>query len=359
MGVWGYGTDLNPLAIFLANAKLQALVTPAAELRTTLAKLSTRLRRIKRWTKPLSHDPRGLYLRSWFDSAILQIIEIVGAEVVDITDSLAPIFLAVASNLLRDYSLQDPHDLRIRRRKSPLPDIPFADAFLAACIQTIDRLDAAQAVLGTSLPRGHAALCGVTGVGEAGLPTPFDAALTSPPYAMALPYIDTQRLSLIWLGLLPAERILELESELIGSREMRGAKRWQIIKRMQENAAGLPEAEAAFCLKLQKALRAGDGFRRQAVPALLYRYLAAMRDSFHAIRSIMKPQAPFALIVGHNHTILGSVRYDINTPNHLASIALYTGWKVEDMINLQTYHRYGYHISNAVAAETLIILRNP
>lgn len=354
----GYGIDLNPLAVFLANAKLQALVTPADQLRDILARLGVSIRRTRRWTTRLPDDPRGIYLQSWFDTATLQTIEIVAAKIRDAAGPHAAFFLAVASNLLREYSLQDPHDLRIRRRKSPLPDTPFTLAFLAACEQAIERLDGSQAVLGIDLPRGHVALGDVIELTPEHLPARFDAAITSPPYAMALPYIDTQRLSLVWLGLLPVERILELEAELIGSREMRGPNRRHIIERMQENAAGLPKLEVSFCLKLQKALGPKDGFRRLAVPSLLYRYLAAMQDSFRAIRGVMQPNAPFALIVGHNHTVLGGVRYDINTPDHLARLAQHAGWKVEELIPLQTYHRYGYHMSNAVAAETLILLKN-
>lgn len=42
---------------------------------------------------------------------------------------------------------------------------------------------------------------------------------------MALPYIDTQRLSLVWLGLESPKKIGSLESTLVGSREWRGAKK--------------------------------------------------------------------------------------------------------------------------------------
>jgi site-specific DNA-methyltransferase (cytosine-N4-specific) len=175
---------------------------------------------------------------------------------------------------------------------------------------------------------------------------------------MALPYIDTHRLSLVWLNLLTADRILGLESELIGSRELRGTNRREIISQLHDNKAGLPDKQAAFCATLQTALTPADGFRRKAVPTLLYRYFASMQESFRSIRTVMKPSAPFALIIGHNHTVLGGVRYDINTPEHLASIAGNVGWKIDESIELQTYQRYGYHMSNAVAAETLLILRN-
>ena len=128
---------------------------------------------------------------------------------------------------------------------------------------------------------------------------------------------------------------------------------------LKENTECLPASEADFCRRLQDSLTACDGFRRQAVPALLYRYLASMRDCFRTVRAVLRPGAPFALIVGHNHTVLGGIRYDIDTPAHLAALAVDTGWTVDELLPLQTYRRYGYHVSNAVRHETLVILRNP
>ena len=57
---------------------------------------------------------------------------------------------------------------------------------------------------------------------------------------MALPYIDTQRLSLVWLNLIKPERIRDLESELIGSREMRGRNRLHMISDIRSNEDNLP-----------------------------------------------------------------------------------------------------------------------
>lgn len=84
-----------------------------------------------------------------------------------------------------------------------------------------------------------------------------------------------------------------------------------------------------------------------------------MRASFRTVLSDMKPGGAYMLVVGHNHTVLGGKRLDIDTPIHLASLAQSVGWQVEELIPLQTYQRWGYHAGNAVAAETLIILRRP
>ena len=357
-GVLGYGVDINPFAVFMANAKLQALVTPVDDLRAILRRLSISLKRTKTWRASIADNPRSHYLRSWFDQETLQTIEIMRDKIENIAETVTPVFLAIASNLLRDYSLQDPKDLRIRRRRSPLPDTPFPEAFVSASAQALERLEATQAILGTDLSPGQAVLHDVATLASAELPVLFDAAITSPPYAMALPYIDTQRLSLVWLNLLEPERIACLEAELIGSREFRGSSRRTQVSALESNADCLPEAEVAFCQRLLEALDERDGFRRQAVPTLLYRYFAAMQRGFRAIRGVTRPRAPFALIVGHNHSVLGGIRYDINTPEHLAGLAKAVGWTVEELLPLQTYHRYGYHMSNAVSAETLIILRN-
>lgn len=357
LGIRAIGIDLNPLAVFIANAKLRALSTPATNLQQILDRLQRKIVQTRRWRTTLPDDPRGLYLQSWFDPDILSVIEILGAKIRETADSYAPIFLAVLSNFLRDYSQQDPADLRVRRRKSDLPKIPLPDAFLKASQQAIDRIVATQNILTAEVGKAHAVLCNVSELDGICNHRSFDAAITSPPYAMALPYIDTQRLSLVWLNLLPANRISALEAQLTGSREIRGVSRHEIVQAMQDNAAELPKAEADICRKLHNALGDGDGFRRQAVPTLLYRYFTSMRNSFRAVQTVMKPGAPYALIVGHNHTVLGGTRFDINTPAHLASLAQSTRWIVDETIPLQTYQRYGYHMNNAVSAETLLLLR--
>ena len=355
-GAIGHGVDINPFAVFLANAKLLALSTPAEKLRSTLNNLCTALKRPNCARTPAEDDTRSRYLKSWFDPKILQSIEIVRNLIEGRAESQVPIFLAITSNLLRDYSLQDPKDLRIRRRRSPLPTVPIADAFISATRQFIDNLEAAQSVLDHQPTASRANLLDTTALTFDSTAAPFDAVITSPPYAMALPYIDTQRLSLVWLKLIHPDQISVLESELVGSRESRGKARKSMDSELRHNQGNLPNAQAEFCNQLKCAVGPNDGFRRQAVPRLLYRYFVSMQQSFRAIGRAVRSGAPFALIVGHNHTTLDGTRYDIETPAHLANIASNEGWNVRELMPLQTYQRYGYHMNNAIGAETLIIL---
>lgn len=355
LGAAGVGTDINPLAVLLANAKLTCLTTPIDVLRNDLGRLTKRASRLRNPTLGKADSERDDYLRSWFEHSRLGWIEAMRRLIEAECTPRAHVFLAIASDLLRDQSNQEPADLRIRRRSTPLPKINFREAFATTAARFLDRVEAAQTILGVCEPTSKAVLADVRALSIEG---PFDAAITSPPYATALPYIDTQRLSLVWLGLCEPRGISGLDAQLIGSRELTTKERIRIADELRDNALRLPKAQLTFCEDLARALGPGDGFRRKAVPQLIYRYMAHMRDGFAAVSKLLRRGAPYALIVGHNHTVLSGVRRDIDTPFHLAALARSIGWTVEEKLPLQTYQRYGLHAANAVDAETMLILRN-
>lgn len=361
MGMKATGTDINPLAIFIANAKLKALCLPASRLKDELHVVIKLFKSRSCDVLTLQKDERLKYLEKWFDTKILADIERLRNAISQIDVDCAPVMLVIASNLLREYSLQDPHDLRIRRRRSPLPEFPIIETFHQAAEAFLSRLVDTQITLEDRPKTGRALLIDSRWLhlGRHGMDrTKFDCALTSPPYATALPYIDTQRLSLVWLGLIPASQILPLESQLVGSREIRGSGKKSLVEDLKTNRVGLPVKQSTYCQMLQNNLSENDGFRRQAVPILLYRYFVGMAEAFSSVHSCMKKGAPYALIVGCNHTILGGKRFDIDTPMLLANLAESYGWTHVETIPLQTYRRYGYHMNNAVSSEYMIILRS-
>jgi len=359
IGMNAVGIDINPLAVFIANAKLAALQLSTSQLRNEVTTAIKRAKSVK-LPKASTDVERTEYLQGWFDPGVLDQIERLRTAIEDGDAESAPLLLSIASNLLRNYSQQDPHDLRIRRRKSPLPETPFIKAFEQAASAFFLRLEAAQLALARRPIKGKALLLDSRsikpGSGDLGR-AKFDCALTSPPYATALPYIDTQRLSLVWMGLLPPSEILRLDARLVGSREVRGESKKTLLTALTENRSDLPKKQLSYCRMLQAALTDRDGFRRRAVPLLLYRYFADMAEVFRSVRKCIKDGAPFALIIGSNHTVLGGQRFDIDTPQHLSQIAGTCGWTHEETVSLQTYQRYGYHMSNAVISEGLVILR--
>ena len=358
IGINAIGTDINPLAVYLANAKILALSVPAQQLKNSAKQAMADVPKFR--IRTALSDARLEYLESWFPEENLKDIEALRLALQAQESDESRILLAIASNLLRDYSFQEPSDLRIRRRISPFPEKPYLEAFDTAVEVFSRKLTDSQSVLGLIKSNSKALLMdcrqSLNDIKNI-VPQGFDASLTSPPYATALPYIDTQRLSLVWLGLLAPSEILSLEARLVGSREIRGTSKAELLSSLKANAANLPAIEANLCVRLQETLSEQDGFRRQAVPRLLYRYFADMADSFSSVKSVMKPGAKYGLIIGGNHTILGGQRFDINTPSHLASLAVSRGWSHLETVELQTYKRYGIHSKNASTTEALVILQ--
>ncbi len=357
------GVDINPLAVFISNAKLQAQCTPASTIREALNFLTADyLAQVAGYELAMDGSPRSAYLYRWFDDTILKQIEFIRNRSAHLPEIIRHILLALFSDLLRDYSQQEPADLRIRQRRSPLPERPLLDAFQEKANYFLDNLEASQQIILAQSVNSNRAYLGdirsVTGQEWRFLP-PYDAAITSPPYATALPYIDTQRLSLVWLNLSAPQQLKSLEANLTGSREFIQTEKQAWAYALHQNQNALPDLVHAFCRELESALLPSDGFRRQAVPYLMYRYFSHMQAMFQNMLLLLKPGAPFALVVGHNHTQLGHSKFDIETPAWLQTVATHTGFAHEESIPLQTYPRYSIHQANAVRLETLLILRKP
>ncbi|WP_340198557.1 DNA methyltransferase [Ascidiimonas sp. W6] len=361
MGIQAEGTDINPMAVYLSNAKISALNTNSIDLETSFLSIQ------KKWNKKdielNEENERIKYLLKWFPRDILIKAEQIKIYLNKLPKSHSTIFLALVSDMLREYSLQEPRDLRIRKRKSPMPDIPFEKAIEDKVFKFLTVLKNAQKITGV-LNTDSFALLKDNRTYEESLHLnkdfkKYDLAITSPPYAMALPYIDTQRLSLVWLGLSKASDIKSLEASLTGSRELNTkAKKEKALDNLKSNSNLLPTETHHYCLSLEKSIGIDDGFRRRAVPLLLYKYFSDMKMSFISIKRKLKIGGYYALIVGHNKTTLGGTTFHIETPQHLAIIAEQNGWKIKEMIPLQTYKRYELHSANAINSETLIILEN-
>ena len=74
----------------------------------------------------------------------------------------------------------------------------------------------------------------------------FDAAITSPPYVTAMPYLDTQRLSLSLLELLSSRQLRGGEHQLIGSREIPDRNRLSLEGRFGRMLPGFPKNRSSF-----------------------------------------------------------------------------------------------------------------
>lgn len=172
-----------------------------------------------------------------------------------------------------------------------------------------------------------------------------------------MPYIDTQRLSIVWLGLASPDEVKKLDRELIGSRELSPSLKKDLMNSLNENFFKIPDNLHKLCLDMSNSLTEKDGFRRQAMPFIVYRYFADMQKMFENVYSMMKVNAKFALVVGHNTTTLSGRVFKLDTPSYLIEIAKSIGWELFEDITLEVYKRYDLHKSNSIDSERLIILK--
>jgi len=271
-------------------------------------------------------------------------------------------------SVVREVSLQEPADLRIRRRKDPQDNYPAVGLFLDEVEGMVDQLEQNESLLNSFSnefcqyaalrdSRSAIELEGALTLTENNL-SRIDAAITSPPYASALPYIDTNRLSLLVLGLISSGDIKETERSLIGHREIKKSTRRTLDASLIANEADLPEYVSDFLKEMLDTVKTSDvGFRRRNTPALLYQYFSDMKRNFEAIGDVLDPGRPYALVVGVNKTSPdGENEVVIPTPDFLADIGTECGFKTRFIEELDTYQRYGIHHSNSITDEKLIVL---
>lgn len=378
LGLNAVGIDLNPLAVEIANAKIAAMRVPSDQLLEQVADLKLRLHEsivdVRLDTPFSSHQIKRVagdgwetrltcpeYLRKWFSESVLVQLAAILQEIDNLPSKrIRLIIRMILSDIVRAVSLQDAADLRIRRRKSPPENEPAIPLFLNALSKKLSCiLNARQLLQLTSTKQvaiqGNVLSCGrKVGVASA---QQFDAAITSPPYATALPYIDTQRLSLVLLGLIDASQIREAERTLIGNREITPAERSSLEASLRTNIHNLPGECISVCQALQRAVDTQkDGFRRQNVPGLLYKYLCEMAEMFRQVYTVLKKGAKYALIVGQNTSRLGGRHFNIDTPRLLSVLAQANGFNLIESIELDAYHRFDVHQANSIRTETLVIL---
>ncbi len=376
------GADLNPLAVQIARAKIAMMRIPLPELWEAAETLKARLK--ERLGDSAFHEafskrqmeviggaaweerlPSIRYLRAWFAPSVLVQLSVILEEIAGLANAdVRLVFQVLLSDIVREVSLQDPGDLRIRRRKNPASNAPAVPLYLNTVAARLDCVAKARECLPETTTTQLAIVADARSLASVPSSYPsndpgrrFDAVITSPPYATALPYVDTQRLSLVVLGLLSSEGVRTAERMLIGSREIGSRERMELERAVATNASGMPEECVALCREMGQAIEASsDGFRRRNVPALLYKYLADMRMAFHQVRLLLQDGAALALVVGRNHTVLGGKAFTIDTPRLLARVAQMSGFVLEEMLELETYARFDVHQANSIRSEVLVIL---
>jgi DNA modification methylase len=369
LGCEAYGLDMNPLSVLVSQIKCDILAVPPSQLADTfiafrddlLAQTGIRENRLL-WFDNLSEKDRG-YLSNWFAHEVLADLDRIMIRIQEIENvACRHLFLVSLSNILRRVSWQKDDDLRVRRA-APTGEMPDTVAeFLAELNRSVKTVLAflyenqGRMVGGAFIREGNAR--------EADLLLPahlgqFDAIITSPPYATALPYLDTDRLSLYYLGLLSRPDHRHRDYQMIGNREISNGRRQAYWTEYQQNRTQLTGGITAVIDQIELLNRNADvGFRRQNLPALLARYFFDMRQVLATFTRLLRPGAPAYVVVGNNHTIAGGQRVEIETDQLLGELGEAVGLRLAEQIPMEMLTSRDIFKKNASSAETILCFRN-
>jgi DNA modification methylase len=368
-GLVARGCDMHPLAAKITRAKTEILDTEPDVLTEAVGALQEALAKPPRKFLYTSADfPEACLeeIERWFPNPVVGKLAWLKAEIAKVSAGVVRDFLEVVlSSVIREVSQQEPSDLRVRYRKEMLKDADLFGIFSDQLAVQFGRIESFWRVRGRAPCRFHRANAvdgdnrkkeTLTRLGLA--EGSVDFVLTSPPYATALPYIDTDRLSLLTLFGLSSPERRPLENAIIGSREISPADRNRLDAQCLDTI-GLPASSVKF-LKIIRSRLAKDtdaGFRKQAVPALLVRYLVDMTVALQNVHSVCRKGAQAMIVIGNNRTEVGGTTLRIPTTDLVEDIAEAAGFQRMERIDISVTTENLLHQKNAITENVVLRMR--
>ena len=369
-GCAAYGLDLNPLSVLMSRTKCELLsVQPGTVIRAynaireyLLEPQFTRGREL-RYFRSLPEVDRH-YLSRWFSTQALEDLDRIASHIEDRPRTPVQRLMWLSlSNILRRVSWQKDDDLRVRKEVRD-------DAEIDPIREFLEELGRAVKLLVSFLYEQGGDRCGTHFVHDSDaralvecvpeIRGKADAVITSPPYATALPYLDTDRLSLVYLKLLHRKQHRQRDHEMIGNREISNRMRDTYWRAFRLNKAAYPASVVKLIDRIEGLNRGTSaGFRRQNLPALLAKYFSDMRSVLENVYAALKPGGRAFVIVGNNHTIAGGQRVDIKTSGLLFELGGAVGFRQKDMLSMEMLVSRDIFRRNAADSEFILFLDKP
>lgn len=361
------GLDMNPLSVMMARVKCSLLAIDPDTLSAAYEQVRDVLISADKAEAPHSYflslplaDQH--YLSAWFSKSVLSGLDQIARAVQSSDRRVRDFFWLCLSNIIRSVSWQKDDDLRVRKEVRLGVKVDPIREFLEELSRSVRVVLAflhenQQSTLGSfEIMEGDArdmTNCWTRWRGR------IDTIVTSPPYATALPYLDTDRLSLCYLGLLPRPKHRQRDQRMIGNREISEKQRsayWELFEAKESKLPG------SVCALIQRVStlnsRIQVGFRRRNLPALLTKYFIDMQHVFEGIVTVLRPNSPAYVVIGNNHTIAGGERVEIQTANLLVDIAASVGMKLKQRIPMEMLVSRDIFKRNAVASEEILWFTN-
>ncbi len=389
-GMTGIGFDISPLAHLVARTKLLALQVGPEKLTKDAEEFEQRLRAWSKelritWTGRGAREPEsdgsvgaGDFARAagcpeaereldgWFPPAVQHKLVVVLMAIRAVRDPVGRDFIRVClSDLVRSFSQQEPRDLRIRRRAVEIRDADVFTDLTEKVWREIAKIRAGAELLGVSRPSPRPECGDIRTINPRRRPSPgpgsVDAVVTSPPYATALPYVDTDRLSFLVLGLATPRSRNALQRDLIGTREIADRER-RALEAEMESPVGIATFPVDLATDLRRVLdvnRAFDvGFRRRNTPALLYQYFRDMRAALRNVHAVSKQGSYAFLVLGDSETTLGDGEvFQIRTCEHVAGLCEQVGYERLPSVAITVTTEDRAHAKNAITENQILVLK--
>lgn len=363
------GVDRNPLSVFMTRTKCSLLQVEPGELSRTYERVRRRVLEVSSrernasldYFRELISDDQS-YLEKWFSKSVLEDLDKIAITVNKEKKGPCKDLLWMSlSNIIRKVSWQKNDDLRVRKKDELDSDVDPVREFLE------DFGRSTRLILALRLQMGSHKF-GSFEVKEGDskklseiwprLMGKVDVIITSPPYATALPYIDTDRLSLIYLRLLRRRDHRAYDQSMIGNREITEKTRRSLLECFREQKHILPGSIVQLIEHIEELNNGSDvGFRRRNLPAILAKYFFDMRQVLSGMTRMLRPDGRAYVVVGDNHTIAGGQRVDIKTGELLVCLAESVGLICQENLPMEMLVSREIFRKNAVASENILCFR--
>jgi site-specific DNA-methyltransferase (cytosine-N4-specific) len=361
-GMRSLGIDLNPLSVMITRVKTEILKINKEDILKNYILLKKDIDKKNIDYKLRWNEADIKYLEGWFSKEALQDINIILCAIETVkNDIIADFFRINLSNVIREISWQKESDLRVRKeigeyhrgtaisRFEEEAERQFARIHTYLNIVNKLELPATEIIEGNTVELVDRAS---EYVGSC------DVIITSPPYATALPYLDTDRLSILILGLMHRKEFSNKNYDMVGNREISESKRRELWNQYQIRRN---ELTGEICEIIDKIAienhKPGVGFRRRNLPALLAKYFLDMLDSMKAAYKMLKTGSKAFYVVGNNSTTVAGEKIIIETNVYLWNLGEKVGLVKESYIDMDMLKaKVGYQ-NNPGTTEAILVFR--
>lgn len=367
-GYNAYGCDINPIAVEIATAKNTIFTISPYDFEKQVSIFRQELVNYHDGNNTMMFDPDAMdEIEHWFPTPVISKMGYILWKISNVPDERIKCFLRVIlSSIIRDISQQEPSDLRIRRRKEELLDAPVIEMYTVNLDKQYKNImqfykvrNMAPAPIGTAhIWRGNST--DIKNLKKILPADSVDIVITSPPYATALPYIDTNRLNMLVLDGLNASRRVPIEAEMTGTREIKKTTRQLYEEKICNNDYGNIISPTAIQIISKIYLQnstANVGFRKKNMASLIYMYFHDITEVLKSLNVVVKAGGYICIVIGDTKTTTGVEKVIIRTTEVLRETGKKLGWSLVNDIPISVIKENYVHINNSITENNILIFK--